>query len=160
MYTYMCRCISSFICSFIPVLQIKIVNSFEHLLYVNVQNYWQIWLKRIVTNVIVTWTQKTGLIIFYFSLNLTTNSPDTRLVIRAYFIEENGVIPHQGEMINVTRGDVKISVELQNWVFAIDTLERYRNENVSIIMGMNLFGTLSIGHIADDFNNMLILLYM
>lgn len=93
-------------------------------------------------------------------MNLTTNSPDTRLVIRAYFIEENGVIPHQGEMINVTRGDVKISVELQNWVFAIDTLERYRNENVSIIMGMNLFGTLSIGHIADDFNNMLILLYM
>ena len=65
-------------------------------------------------------------------MNLTSNSVDTRLVVRVYFIEENGTIPHQGEMINVTRGDVKISVELQNWIFSIDTYAPYNNDDVSV----------------------------
>ena len=62
---------------------------------------------------------------------LPENSPTSRIVTRIYLIEEDGVISHQGQMTNVSKGDVKISLEVHGWIFSVDTHSPYAADNVS-----------------------------
>lgn len=62
---------------------------------------------------------------------LPENSPTTRFVTRLYLIEESGTIPHQGQMVDVNRGDIKVSIEVYNWVFSVNTHAPYAGDDVS-----------------------------
>ena len=60
-------------------------------------------------------------VIYIFSTTLAANGQNTRLTMTLYLIEENGGVPLYGEMVRVERGQVKFSVEINDWTFCAET---------------------------------------